>query len=87
MAHHDLKLSAEFWDASVEGIKPFEVRFDDRKYAAGDTVRLHEVRDDDANCYTGRVGPMLFVSFVLRSNRCRGLLPGWVVLGLCEVPE
>lgn len=43
MAHHDLRLRSEFFDHSERGDKPFEVRYDDRGYRVGDTIRMREV--------------------------------------------
>lgn len=40
MAHHELKIEDCFWDAKVEGLKPFEIRFNgDRGFQKGDTVQ------------------------------------------------
>lgn len=88
MAHHDLKLSAEFFDASEAGLKPFEVRVDDRLYLVGDTIRLHEVRRESGyiSC-TGRVGRLWRVTFTLVHHECAGVADGWVVLGLAPVAE
>lgn len=39
---HELKISPEYYDAVVNGIKPFEIRKNDRNYSVGDTLRLRE---------------------------------------------
>lgn len=38
--HHDLKIDEPYYQAVREGRKNFEIRFNDRGYQAGDTVRL-----------------------------------------------
>lgn len=86
MAHHDLKLAAAFFDASEAWLKPFEIRFNDRDYKVGDTLQMHEVADDGSG-RTGRVGRKWAICYVLHSGGGIGLLPGYVVLGLREVPE
>ena len=85
MAHHDLKLSAEFFDASERGDKPFEVRLNDRGYAVGDTLRMREVSGPVNRAkLTGRVGKLWAVSFILPLSPANVRL---VVLGLREVIE
>ena len=37
---HELKISPEYYDAVVNGIKPFEIRKNDRNYSVGDALRL-----------------------------------------------
>ena len=84
MAHHDLKLSAEFFDASEAGLKPFEVRFNDRDYQAGDTLQMREIAADGLTL-TGRIGRVWKITYALWGSDRSGLRPGWVVLGLRDV--
>lgn len=51
--HHDLKCWIQFFGEVWKGDKTHEVRRDDRDYAVGDTVRLHEFLPD-RKMYTGR---------------------------------
>ena len=44
---HELKISPEYYDAVVNGIKPFEIRKNDRNYSVGDALRLREFDKDD----------------------------------------
>ena len=49
---HDLKCWPEYFQAVKSGIKPFELRKDDRGYAAGDILHLREF-DPETEKYTG----------------------------------
>lgn len=49
---HDLKCWPEYFQAVKSGIKPFELRKDDRGYAVGDVLHLREF-DPDTALYTG----------------------------------
>lgn len=49
---HEVKILPEYYDKIAAGLKTFEVRFDDRNYAADDLLVLREWRN---NMYTGRV--------------------------------
>ena len=48
---HQLKLASRYFDAVKEGLKTFEIRFNDRGYQKGDWLIL---REWDGFCYTGR---------------------------------
>jgi hypothetical protein len=52
MSHHDVKIAEEFFPYSLLGIKPFEIRLNDRNYQRGDTICLHEW--DEADGFSGR---------------------------------
>ena len=49
---HDLKCWPEYFQAVKSGIKPFELRKDDRGYDVGDVLHLREF-DPDTALYTG----------------------------------
>jgi len=92
MADHDLKTDPEVFQSSWEGLKNFEIRFDDRGYAVNDGLTLRETRYSSKEMhnikthkpleYTGRV-LYVKVKYILRGNGY-GLLPGWVILDVSE---
>lgn len=51
---HELKTISVFFDMVLTGVKPYEIRKNDRPYNVGDIVILKEVDNDDRNKYTGR---------------------------------
>ena len=55
MAHlvHDLKCWPQYFDAMLEGRKPFELRRDDRGYTEGNVLHVREW-DPRVDKYTGR---------------------------------
>ena len=42
MTIHKLKLNAAYYDDSASGIKPFEIRKNDRDYKVGDILELRD---------------------------------------------
>ena len=48
MKTHNLKILQEYADAKVKGIKPFEIRKNDRDYQVGDLIR-YTVIDNNGN--------------------------------------
>lgn len=80
MTTHYLKTWPEPFNASLGGLKPFEVRVDDRGFAAGDTLCLQEW-DPYGKAYTGRE-LMRRVTCVIRSAGPLALPDGLVVLGV-----
>lgn len=73
---HDLKISWAYFDDVLSGKKPFELRWDDRGYAVGDTLLLREVKD---GAYTGRTCKK---EVTYKLENFEGLASGWCILGL-----
>ena len=71
---HDLKISTEYFEAKLNGIKDWEIRFDDRGFAVGDYLRLREVKEYE---YTGRI-IISEVLYILRDFD--GLKEGYVIM-------
>lgn len=75
---HELKTWPEFFKLVWRGEKPFELRYDDRGFRAGDKVALREyVKRDDL--YTGRIVTAPITCVV---QGFPGLERGYVILGL-----
>jgi hypothetical protein len=68
--HHTLKLWPEYFQAKLDGKKPWEYRTAiDRRFAVGDVVNFLEW-DPDREKYTGRnIGPVKII-YVLRVDSC-----------------
>jgi hypothetical protein len=73
---HDLKCWPEFFQAVVEGRKPFEIRENDRDYQVGDTLALHEW-EPSTEKETGRHA---FVRVTYMTDWKQR--PGFVVMGI-----
>lgn len=97
---HYLKTLACYWDAAQAGVKPFEVRRDDRGFQRGDIVVLQKLAKDGRTLEARFVetpgvplppGERPFyeltrrITYVLTGGQF-GIEPGYVVLGL-EVAE
>lgn len=80
---HDLKTWPPFFQAVLDGVKPFELRPDDRGFRAGDVLRLREW-EPHCEAYTGRETTRT-VTYVA-SGPLFGLLPNWCILGLSRSP-
>lgn len=80
---HDLKTWLPYFDAIIDGSKPFEVRKNDRDYKVGDTLRLIPF-DPEKGRAVRRFGMRHCdkdVTYVLAGGQF-GIDPGYVVLGL-----
>ena len=81
----ELKTWPPYFEAVDKGIKPFEVRKDDRGFAVGDVLWLREY-DPATGAYTGRECYRK-VTYVLRGY-APAVAEGYAVLGLCgHIPE
>ena len=79
---HDLKAWPKPFAASKTGIKPFEVRLNDRGYQVGDIIVLFEY-DPDKEQYTGDACCPGKVVYILEGGQF-GIQPGFVVMTLEE---
>lgn len=73
---HKLKAVNPFFEQVRDGLKDFEVRFDDRDFNVGDTLILQQYKYEK---YTGEELTRK-IKYILR--RFKGLQRGYVVLGL-----
>jgi hypothetical protein len=81
---HDIKSWPEHFAASAAGLKPFEVRKNDRDYRVGDRITLHEwipLGAGDGR-YTGRT---LEQDVIFITRNAIGLQEGYVSMGIAQV--
>jgi len=78
MAHHQLKTLPAYYEAALDGIKPFEIRDNrDRGFQKGDTVELMEWEPGVVTgSYTGRILKVT-ITYVTNFEQKEG----WVVFG------
>lgn len=91
MAKHDLKCWPEFYAPLKSGLKNFDLRVNDRRYAVGDTVVFHEY-DDRKGAYTGEKMPPKKITYVLQGVGVGGITPikglsrDYCILALVDAP-
>lgn len=78
MTTHHVKSWPEYFTAIAHDLKTFDLRKDDRGYAAGDIIEFEEFRPGVGE-YTGRTATRRVV-YVLKDFD--GLMPGYCILGL-----
>ena len=83
---HKLKTWPVFFEAIMNGIKTFEVRYNDRRFKVGDRLDLFEFDPDamENGEYTGRHCHR-FISYILDTNPFIDL-KGYIILGLQPEP-
>lgn len=90
---HRLKTLTHFYSAVLIGLKPFEVRFNDRDFQTGDFLLLQEY---DPNTETYGRETMRQITYVFEGGAQPStdkaavehvITKGWVVMGMAEVPE
>lgn len=82
---HAKKILPEYFEASLKGLKPFEIRReepDEPRYCVGDYLALNEFDPSEAPVGCGYTGRCLLceITYVLREHEL--LQPGTVILGL-----
>lgn len=89
-ATHELKTDPDVFQLSVDGLKPYEIRNNDRGYQVGDLLILQETQysgeemlDEAPLIYTGRTLERV-VTNVLQGY---GILKGWAILSVEPVVD
>ena len=77
---HELKTWTEYYESLEKGIKTFELRKDDRPFAALDTLIAQEW-DNIKKEYTGKEISFI-ITYILRDCPEFGLKKGYVILGI-----
>jgi len=85
MRTHILKTDKQVFELSWMGMKPFEIRKDDRNYLVGDILILKETEWDGASMAQG--SPLVYTDRQITRRITSkvtgyGLQPGWCVLGI-----
>lgn len=78
--HHDLKCLTKYYQEIENGIKTFEVRYNDRNYKKFDILHLKEFVPPET--YTGREMSVEVVYVLSDENYCK---EGFVVLGIRRI--
>nr|WP_301907219.1 DUF3850 domain-containing protein [uncultured Anaerostipes sp.] len=76
---HDVKTAAEFFEDAKAGIKPFELRKNDRDYKVGDFMKMRKYKDGE---WSGDI-IRREITYVLEDHE--GLKPGYCILGVKDV--
>lgn len=77
---HYLKVLPQYFEPVDLGLKPFEIRFNDRDYQLDDILYLQEW-DYRKESYTGRKC-VKRITYVLKDTEFLGLADGYCALGL-----
>lgn len=78
MTRHELKIRKEYADAKVKGTKNFELREDDRGYAAGDRVAYRVVDELGNELEHGLEGREFEIVYILKGFT-KGLKRNWII--------
>ena len=75
-AEHDIKISSVFSEDTKRGVKPFELRKNDRDYKTGDLLKMRVFKDGE---WTGEI-IRKEITYVLEGFE--GLKEGYCILGV-----
>lgn len=83
---HDLKIKQCYLCHIVEGKKSFEVRFNDRDYQVGDTIRFLPLEDENYSAYD-ILNPIPEYRIVYVMSNFIGLAEGYVAMSIVPLKE
>lgn len=83
---HELKIKPQYYEDIKIGIKPFEIRKNDRDFKLGDILILNEYSLDDSGAGTYN-GHSLIVRVTYLLNDPEYCKEGYVILGIIPVGE
>lgn len=83
---HELKIKPQYYEDIKIGLKPFEIRKNDRDFKLGDILILNEYSLDDsgAGTYSGRALTVRVTYLLNDQEYCK---EGYVILGIITVGE
>ena len=83
---HKIKLKEQFCDAVLNGVKKFEIRFNDRGYQPGDYIQFLPISSDRGEFVERIEHPVqektYRITYILSGN---GLKENFIVFGIEEV--
>ncbi|WP_292948992.1 MULTISPECIES: DUF3850 domain-containing protein [unclassified Neptuniibacter] len=87
-ALHDLKTDPEVFQLSKDGLKDWEIRFNDRDFKVGDVIQLRKTKFSGNEMSKGL--PLVYTKDVLVREITAvvsgyGLQEGWVILSVKEL--
>ena len=89
---HELKVDPDVFSELVTGRKTFELRYNDRNFKVGDTLRLRETRHSAAEMKKG--AQLLYTGYWLRYEVTHaiyapnwGLQDGWVAMSIKMISD
>lgn len=84
-----LKTDPGVFQDSWDGIKDYEIRFDDRRYSVGDQLILLETRHSGTEMASGKclryTGRYMIRRVTSKLKGAYGLTPGWCVMGVTTI--
>lgn len=88
---HEVKCTQPWFGYACSGVKPFEVRKNDRDYHKGDIIVLKEYDPSDVfsrvdDGFTGHE-KAFEITIVIDNDDFTGVQPGYCVMGLRETRE
>lgn len=82
---HELKIKEQFAEAICRGDKNFEIRYNDRGFQKGDTVRFQVIDEYKQKIYHDPLsGRVYAITYVLSGW---GVREGYVAFGIREIME
>jgi hypothetical protein len=81
MKRHYIKISPQYFDATLDGVKKAEIRNNDRNYQVGDELFLQEYYD---GTYTGRCSLCTITHILEIDLLCKIAEPDWVSLSITK---
>ena len=82
MKTHLLKLADKYWESVENGLKTFEVRYNDRDFKVGDHVKFRRVNSEE------EMGLTFIITYLLtHEDFPQGIPEGWCVFAIDKMEE
>lgn len=80
---HEVKILEEFAEAHAQGLKPWEIRYNDRDYQVGDIIKFNVI---DKNRNPVGTTYKLKISYMIKGKRF-GIEKGFCIMTLTKCPN